>query len=1301
MEPELECQIQKAKEKQWGLRQTAQGNGQVSPLRQCRGQYIGFFVFWCLAGCLITTGSIAATEPGFQGLEYRSCAGRHASKSREGRFAFETTPSQQHQEMPAESGTQGTSAGQAGTTNADLSGRGQSTHRQGETEAQDRCRDLAGRVGRGQGCFTSSQGRQGCSHIRDGRDREHAFHRHRGCQGEQRPEDSTSGYGDRAQPAATADVPHEATNGRNDAPLCCTHPWYRGYCSCSGWISCEYCRWNSDYRRGCRECLDASSQISPGPLSGRTNQATIALWPGEGSWLYGWLILFIEFRDAPGDASTWFWGIPWSNLVPFDSFDGLQIGGRIPPSKSFSPNFDVNGRICGCAHTSKYGNPRWRIWDYEVTSGVFAVLRGFCENCPSMGSLCFTLQAFALSFSCLLDLGRVAILCALGVVFAVGLGHARLLSVQCTRWHCGIRLLLLLSLIGPGQASEDEGVLRALRQRTAAGVQQPLRADLQRWQWVYRYYGLPQPPQNGYYDGEVHRVDQAPPRVPYSITFRVEANRDAVETLQRVANGWTDVHDVLRGGPAWHLHECHASCRQSVVLNEGARHFILTTYAEDSSHPLEAAVLLEIIWHGHGYEDSAVSTPWMPTMTTPVQILSHAGLLISCTTSHRCDTSMNGAALTRATAVLDYGDFIQIEAYPVSSPDSDDDGDSPAALPRLRSPSCSTTTSSSSEEVVSSTSASSGIAGVDEYSQVLHLFRPLLAELRPHRVHAIVPPGSRTWRTSVFIAWPRLRYTPWQHADVHQSFYRDYPQQDDVYFKVIIAADDLPDPTLRVVLAVVSWNDYTFFQAIRIPQWATTGHVLAAFGLLSWCGALQEHCMLYHNSLVWSPALRQFTSHGDYTRVTIRQVPTPGLQDHLSNVFLQGEDLHRWQHLDAIGAARLSGDRAQSSTLLPGPFPIPRGFAHSDWYWISISWLMSVAAFRLLCVLYRPEPHKPPPAVKVGSRRYGAPRLRKHSLSLFSVCVIGLILSQHFHCCEALQVFRAIQEETVWSDAGYIHPHGAPLMLAPANGMFTWLSWRQLSPPGNPQHDLCDQLLRPHLTDQGRKMCSHLDLQCGIYLPLTSSHSAGVSDHATVDTADKIIPYQVSRPIPTPSRSFRGDPPGFGCSHDAHFSIGPDRTNVAIQDGIGDTVDPSGDAQVTPLYLNDLLFVNSQIDSTPIQLDSLITFSNETGPSDQSTSRSHHISGDKDIKSMELPFHADDLDDLLESWEIEPMPNLSFEGELSSSIRQVLEFSFTAASDDKTLYIYTDGSFAATGDKAGTTWASVVFAINEWSTSCA
>lgn len=982
--------------------------------------------------------------------------------------------------------------------------------------------------------------------------------------------------------------------------------------------------------------------------------------------------------------------MPWRGFVQ-DSFDGLEIGGRIPPHRLPHHNFDVNERIFRCAHTSKYDISVWRFWDYEVTSGHGAVLSDIGDNCPLLGSFGFTLQTVALSFSSLLDFtGRCARVCALFLFSFVGLGHACRMFVQCKRWHCGIRLLLLFSLFGPGQASEDERVRHALRQRTAANLQQPLRADLQRWQWVYRYYGLPQPPQDGYYDGEVHRVDRAPPHVPYSLMFRVEANRDAVETLQRVANGWTDVHDVLRGGPAWHLHECHLSCRQSVILNEGARHFILTTYAEDSSHPLEAPILLEIIWHGHGRQDSAVSTPWMPTMTTPVQILSHAGLLVSCTTSHRCDIFMNGAALTGATAVLDYGDFIQIEAYPVSPPGSDNDDDSPAPIQRLRSPSCSTTTSSSSDEATASTSVSSEIAGVDEYTQVLHLYRPILAEPRPPHVHAVVPPGSRTWRTSVFIAWPRLRYTPWQHADVHRSFYRDFPQQDDVCYKVIIATEDLPDPSLRVVLAVVEWNDFTFFQAIRIPQWATTGHVLAAFGLLRWCGALQEHCMLYHNSLVWSPALRQFTSHGDYTRVMIRQVPDPGLPEHLSQVFLQGEALHRWQHIDAIGAARLSGDRAQSAVLMPGPFPTPRGCAHSDWYWITISWLMSFAAFWLLRVLCRPESQKPPPAIKVGCRRYGLHRTRKHCLPLLTVCFAWLLLSQHVHCCDALQLSASCTKTSTQDDG----PFGDPTLTlyGPATEQFAWSTWSQLPPPGNPQQDLDDHLLRYYLTEQGRRMCSHLDVQSGICLSLASSLAGGPPTDQQVDFMHKTMPFQVSRPIPTPSRSFRGDPPGIGCSHDAQFSIGPDRTGTAIQDGLGDISDPPGVAQVTPLHLNDILFVTPKDAAIPIQLDSLISTSQNGVESDASKPQ-YGPETDCDVKSLGLPFHADDLDDLLEPWVIEPMPPLTTSIELPTPIQHVLGFSFQASGEDETLYIYTDGSFAATGDHAGNTWAFVVFAI--------
>lgn len=143
MEPELECQIQKVKEKQWGLRQAAQGNFQVSPLRQCRGLHIRFVILWCLAWGLAATGIIAATDVGIQRFAHSCDTGRSATKCRKRRFAFETTPTQQHQEMPAESGTQGTSAGEARIADADLSRRGQSTYSKRKAEAQGRCRDLA------------------------------------------------------------------------------------------------------------------------------------------------------------------------------------------------------------------------------------------------------------------------------------------------------------------------------------------------------------------------------------------------------------------------------------------------------------------------------------------------------------------------------------------------------------------------------------------------------------------------------------------------------------------------------------------------------------------------------------------------------------------------------------------------------------------------------------------------------------------------------------------------------------------------------------------------------------------------------------------------------------------------------------------------------------------------------------------------------------------------------------------------------------------------------------------------------
>ena len=213
--------------------------------------------------------------------------------------------------------------------------------------------------------------------------------------------------------------------------------------------------------------------------------------------------------------------------------------------------------------------------------------------------LSFLFTTGALAFPCLsVSFGICAVACAL---FPWPPGRSdcsrRAVVPRHGRFrHGSLLLLLLCSSMDCGFASEDENVWAAIRQRARAGVQQANNAAIQRWRWVFDHYGLPQPAIGGYYDCEVHRAEQVPLHSPSSLGLRVASDRDAVDTLQRVAAGWNDVQDILPGNVAWQLHEAHAACRQSLVLNEGARHFVLTTYAEDQARPMYAAVLLEIAW---------------------------------------------------------------------------------------------------------------------------------------------------------------------------------------------------------------------------------------------------------------------------------------------------------------------------------------------------------------------------------------------------------------------------------------------------------------------------------------------------------------------------------------------------------------------------------------------------------------------------------------------------------------------------------------------------------------------------------
>lgn len=526
--------------------------------------------------------------------------------------------------------------------------------------------------------------------------------------------------------------------------------------------------------------------------------------------------------------------------------------------------------------------------------------------------------------------------------------------------------------MGLVDGSEDEVVRASLRQRTqaAATAADPWQA---RWHWVYHFYGLPQPALGGHYCAEIHRAERPTPWISPSFALTVWQNRDAVTTLHSIAEVWYDVAGVLQGGPMWQVHEAHGSIRQSLVLNEGARHFLLLTYAEERAHLGEAAIFLEIVWNGHGPQDTAITIPWFPQQISSMGILQRAGLLDTCTLSHRCDIAVDGSYLGGPATALRHGSFVQIEVFPCSPAVSDEEEEHPQALPAILTPSMSTPTSSYSTSDWASTSDTSEHAGPDDYTSVIHLFRPALPGRPPH-IHALTPPGTRSWRTSVFSAWPRLRYDPWQVVDVHRSLYDDYPQQDDVTFRVIIAQPDLPSPAHVVPLVVLHWRDFSFFRAITLPRFATTGHVLAAFGLIPFCGVDQEHCPIFHNGYLWSVSERQAVDHGDYIRVAPRMVPVAGFEEHVAQVFNREDDLHRWQHIDLVGTARLRGDSSQAASTIPGPCPVPRVFATTDLYWIFMGWLMSIGTFLLLRCLCTKERQLPPCALRVVSRRYRLPR---------------------------------------------------------------------------------------------------------------------------------------------------------------------------------------------------------------------------------------------------------------------------------------------------------------------------------------
>lgn len=813
-------------------------------------------------------------------------------------------------------------------------------------------------------------------------------------------------------------------------------------------------------------------------------------------------------------------------------------------------------------------------------------------------------------------------------------------------------------------ASEDERVRRALQLRAHVQMPQQPTGFQGRWDWSSRHFGLTIPPVNGEYDGAAHRVDADPMKSPTTIHFEARHRNDPLWILRRFSDAWEDVEDYTLHRVSWSLYEGHLSVRRSAVLQAGCRHYLLLTHAETQTLPQDAAVFLEVHWRGHVTEDYSLSRPWLPSRTSILQIFDRVGILTACTSTHRCDIEVNGQLQHGPGILLGIADFVQIETFIFTPTISDDEEEYAEPIAGIRSPSTSSATSSSSTLSESTSASGSFVASNTALTCMVHIYRPRLVSGRPLHVYALIARGSRTWRSSVFEAWPPLRYGVWDHADVHRSIHADFPSPDDIRYKVIIAPADLGEAKV-VPLAVVCWGDYVFHQALAIHEFSTPGHVYAALSLLPWCGPLHEHCTAWLNGFYWSPALQEHLRHGSYIRIRIRQTPVPGLGAHLALVFQEDDELHDWTGVDATGIARLGGDLGGASSMTMGPFPVPQTTLTStmtDWYWIFIGLLMSCGMFPLLCTLCQLERRLPPAARSVGGQRRKTMERRLWSPSFAKTYLMLFLTVSQPPLGESLQLFHVEPglhaQHVPLTSTGLLKggSYGLPIADGPPIqiGVDPCL---HLPPPGNP----IGNWLHEHLTPHGKTTLTLLDTFCGLQL-LSRPFHGRPDPTAELRDLDFHGPLcqptlDFSRPVATPARAAFCRPLATGCSHDAQFSIGQREHSPA---------------PVREIALADLLDF----------------------PSEEATNKPDYFSLTEgaDTSNCHFPCTDQDLADLFEAWEPPPTPALPDASTAPTCLQEILSHSFGQYMVADQIEIYTDGSHGPPTSEASalTTWAFVI-----------
>ena len=1053
-------------------------------------------------------------------------------------------------------------------------------------------------------------------------------------------------------------IPAISTDGgtsRRDCgtPSCRRHSTCRSFFTSKAQTSCS--KWADGFqgRQGTLWCCQGLPVCSPERLTLWQNQDCTAETPWrKGRW-YG-----------SGDTPHGQHGL----IAPENSYaDSWSIGGRLSLGRSsegfYDSDFaapilslhhilDVNETL-RYAHTSEMTVLLWII-------GLLALcFTGLVEITPNpFSQYAAPRNGFRVGRSLSRALFQVAQTC-ISVMDSISFcGTVSVYSTQPTsrrggslRWRF---LFLLLGLCcGLGGASEDETVRQNLRQRALAMQGQDAALTQARWTWTYQHYGLPMPPLRGFYDCVIHRADTILERPTSRRSFHVQQTGDPIPLILSFSQLWNDVEAHSTGRISWQLHEGHVAIRRSTELQRDCRHFILVTDQEDNLHPSSVAIFLEIIWTGPTTVDFSVTIPWLTARTTTLRVLEQAGLLTACTTSHRCDFFHNGDLKTDVGLSLAHGHFIQIEGFLTTPPSSsEDEHESPNPISGIRSPSTSTTSAESSSSMVSTTESSED-AAPEEYTQLIHIYRPGVGTGRPSHVPALVPPGSRTWRTSVLVAWPLLRYRDWDHADIHQSFYLDYPQEADVIYKVLIVQQDLPTTLHQVIFVVLHWQRHTLQQALTLPPRSTPGHVLAALDLLPWCGPLQDKCGVSLNGITWSPERITQIFHGMYVRVRLRGLTSSTLGPHLAAVFNLEDELHAWSAIDAIGLARLRGDRQEATTLTPGPFPAPAGRTLTplhEGYWIWMGLLMILGTFGLLKRLCVAEPRLPPKARFVaGQRRSNGPTQAVAGCGKAWLCLY-LVMSQpgisaglQFHPLPII----ASEAPAAWTFA-------AP-PISPAHNPPFLDTFARLPPPGNPSGSgtYPDIICRSNLTATGNLMCMFLHNHCGL-LALHRRFTLPQDDAGQHLTARDL------RPVPTPARSGRLP------VHVGRQCLEPN-FDGQVRTSNGDPFPTGG--------LPDLL------DTTQDCADPIFARQPTTAAASSNVSTTCTLSCDERT-----------LNDLFTSWDCPDFVHPAHNGQVPQCLNEIFDVPPVDIARCEALEIYTDGSHGQPleGTPGQTTWAFAI-----------